>query len=35
MTGLLLGRPARTVGEVLRRELGQLPTGHDTAARAE
>ena len=35
VTGLLLGRPARTVDEVLRRELGQLPTGHDTAARAE
>ena len=35
VTGLLLERPARTVEEVLRRELGQPSAGHDTAARAE
>ncbi len=35
VTGLLLGRPARTVVEVLRRELGQPSPGHATATRAE
>ena len=35
VTGLLLGRPARTVGDVLRRELGQPPAGHDTEPRPE
>ena len=35
VTGLLLGRPARTLDEVLRRELAQPTPGHATGARAE
>ncbi len=35
VTGLLLGRPARTVDDILRRELAQPTPGHATDARAE